>query len=95
MATEDRPGTGTVVSEGDPVLAPGHTLGTVTDKISALVLSRPYNYRWFLGFGVGFVGDGHDATDGRHPRRDPRPEEHPCHERYHQFQQAGRRLRQR
>ena len=38
-----------------PVLAPGHTFGTVTDKISALVLVRPYNWRWFLGMGIGFV----------------------------------------
>jgi Ni/Fe-hydrogenase subunit HybB-like protein len=38
-----------------PVLAPGHTYATVTDKISALVLVRPYNWRWFLGLGVGFV----------------------------------------
>jgi molybdopterin-containing oxidoreductase family membrane subunit len=38
-----------------PVIAPGHTFGTVTDKISALVLVRPYNWRWFLGMGVGFV----------------------------------------
>ena len=33
-----------------PVLAPGHTYGSVTDKISALVLIRPYNWRWFLGW---------------------------------------------
>jgi Ni/Fe-hydrogenase subunit HybB-like protein len=38
-----------------PVLAPGHTFGSVTDKISALVLVRPYNWRWFLGMGVGFI----------------------------------------
>ncbi len=38
-----------------PVLAPGYTYATVTDKISALVLVRPYNWRWFLGMGVGFV----------------------------------------
>jgi molybdopterin-containing oxidoreductase family membrane subunit len=38
-----------------PVLAPGHTFATVTDKISALVLVRPYNWRWFLGMGVGFL----------------------------------------
>jgi len=33
----------------------GHTFGTVTDKISALVLTRPYNWRWFLGFGISFA----------------------------------------
>ena len=40
---------------GAPVLEPGHTLGSVTDKISSLVLARPYNYRWITGFAVGFV----------------------------------------
>ena len=38
-----------------PTLAPGHTYGSVTEKISALVLVRPYNWRWLLGMGVGFV----------------------------------------
>ncbi|MBV8677481.1 MAG: polysulfide reductase NrfD, partial [Planctomycetaceae bacterium] len=37
-------------SDGDPVLAPGHTFASVTDKISSLVLVRPYNWRWVLGF---------------------------------------------
>ena len=37
-----------------PILAPGHTYATVTDKISALVLVRPYNWRWFLGMAIGF-----------------------------------------
>ena len=35
-----------------PVLAPGHTFGSVTDKISALVLVRPYNWRWVTGFAI-------------------------------------------
>ena len=38
-----------------PILGPGHTYASVTDKISALVLVRPYNWRWFLGMGIGFV----------------------------------------
>src|SRR5260370_445046 len=41
--------------EASPVLAPEHTYGSVTDKISALVLVRPYNWRWFLGMGIGFA----------------------------------------
>jgi molybdopterin-containing oxidoreductase family membrane subunit len=41
--------------EPSPVLAPGYTFGTVSDKISALVLVRPYNWRWFLGMGIGFA----------------------------------------
>ena len=44
-----------VVAATAPVLQPGHTLGSVTDKISSLVLARPYNYRWIAGFGVGFA----------------------------------------
>lgn len=36
-----------------PTLAPGHTYGTVTSKISSLVLLRPYNWRWAVGMGIG------------------------------------------
>lgn len=50
-------GNGNGNGEGvDPsVLAPGHTFATVTDKISALVLTRPFNWRWLLGFGFSLV----------------------------------------
>jgi Ni/Fe-hydrogenase subunit HybB-like protein len=37
------------------VLGPGHTFGSVTDKISAIVLTRPYNWRWFTGFAISFL----------------------------------------
>jgi Ni/Fe-hydrogenase subunit HybB-like protein len=37
-----------------PLLGPGHTLGSVTDKISALVLVRPYSRGWVLGFALAF-----------------------------------------
>ncbi len=49
MASETLKETG---GQGDGpvhVLAPGHTFGSVTDKISALVLVRPYNWRWVAG----------------------------------------------
>ena len=36
-----------------PILQPGYTLGTVTDKISGLVLSRPLNRRWLTGITIG------------------------------------------
>jgi Ni/Fe-hydrogenase subunit HybB-like protein len=36
-----------------PILGPEHTYASVTDKISSLVLVRPFNWRWFLGFGIG------------------------------------------
>src|SRR5262245_54775250 len=39
----------------DPILGPGHTYASVTDKISAIVLVRPYDRRWFLGMAIGFL----------------------------------------
>ena len=41
----DAPLTGT-----PPVIAPGHTFGSVTDKISSIVLSRRTSIGWYLGF---------------------------------------------
>src|SRR3954447_14975805 len=38
-----------------PVIEPGHTFATVTDKISSIVLTRPASNAWFLGFGVTFL----------------------------------------
>jgi molybdopterin-containing oxidoreductase family membrane subunit len=41
--------------EGSRFLAPGHNLGSVTDKIASIVLSNKTPISWFLGFGVGFA----------------------------------------
>jgi len=38
-----------------PVIAPGHTFGTVTDKISSIVLTRKTPIGWWLGFLVAFL----------------------------------------
>ena len=38
-----------------PIIAPGHTFGSVTDKISAIVLSRKTSLGWWLGFGFAFL----------------------------------------
>src|SRR5574342_788087 len=38
-----------------PVLEPGHTYGTVTDKISTMVLTRKTPRGWFIGVGIGFA----------------------------------------
>src|ERR1700690_1924766 len=38
-----------------PVIAPGYTFGTVTDKISSIVLTRPTSVGWFVGFGIAFL----------------------------------------
>jgi molybdopterin-containing oxidoreductase family membrane subunit len=37
-----------------PLVGPGHTFATVTDKISSLVLSRRTSRGWWLGFAVSF-----------------------------------------
>lgn len=38
-----------------PVLAPGHTYTSVTDKISAITLSRSMPRGWWIGFGLSFL----------------------------------------
>src|SRR6195256_2859959 len=38
-----------------PIIAPGHTFGSVTDKISAIVLSRKTTLGFWLGFGIAFM----------------------------------------
>jgi len=43
------------VDDRAPVIEPGHTFGTVTEKISAIVLTRPASNGWFLGFGIFFM----------------------------------------
>jgi len=38
-----------------PVIAPGHTFGTVTDKISAIVLTGRTPAGWLVGFGIALA----------------------------------------
>jgi len=38
-----------------PVIEPGHTFATVTDKISSIVLTRPTSVGWLIGFGIAFM----------------------------------------
>src|SRR5215470_15032518 len=38
-----------------PVLEPGYTYASVTDKISAITLSRGTPRGWWLGFGLAFL----------------------------------------
>jgi Ni/Fe-hydrogenase subunit HybB-like protein len=38
-----------------PVIAPGHTFGTVTDKISAIVLAKKTPIGWYAGFAAAFA----------------------------------------
>jgi molybdopterin-containing oxidoreductase family membrane subunit len=41
--------------EPQPVLAPGHTFASVTEKISSIVLARPTGTGWIIGFAVAFA----------------------------------------
>jgi molybdopterin-containing oxidoreductase family membrane subunit len=38
-----------------PVLKPGYTFGSVTDKISSIVLSKPTPKSWYIGFAIAFA----------------------------------------
>ncbi len=38
-----------------PVIAPGHSFGTITDKISAIVLTRRTPAGWLVGFGIALT----------------------------------------
>jgi len=38
-----------------PLISPGHTFGSVTDKISAIVLGRRTPAGWYIGFGAMFL----------------------------------------
>jgi molybdopterin-containing oxidoreductase family membrane subunit len=38
-----------------PVIGPGHTFRTVTEKISAIVLTKRHPIGWFISFGIGFL----------------------------------------
>src|SRR5437870_4169219 len=37
-----------------PVLGPGYTFGSVTDKISSIVLTRPTSFGWYVGVLIAF-----------------------------------------
>jgi len=59
MAVREPEGVGTVVAPGSDVLAPGHTYGSVTDKISAIVLTRGTGNKYKVGFATAvalFIG---------------------------------------
>src|ERR1700747_225750 len=43
------------VGKRAPVIEPGYTFATVTDKISSIVLTRPTSVEWLFGFGIAFL----------------------------------------
>jgi Ni/Fe-hydrogenase subunit HybB-like protein len=42
-------------SQNSPVIEPGHTYASVTDKISSIVLSRKQPKGWYFGFAIAFA----------------------------------------
>ncbi|MFN8005612.1 MAG: NrfD/PsrC family molybdoenzyme membrane anchor subunit [Terriglobia bacterium] len=42
-------------AENAPIITPGYTFGSVTDKISAVVLTHRTPRGWYFGFGIGFL----------------------------------------
>lgn len=44
----------TTLPETPPLIGPGHTFGSITDKISAIVQTRRTSRRWWIGFLVSF-----------------------------------------
>src|SRR5260370_37323264 len=37
------------------IIGPGYTFGSITEKISSIVLTRPSPRFWWVGFGISFV----------------------------------------
>jgi Ni/Fe-hydrogenase subunit HybB-like protein len=57
MVPEDRPAPSSdpnLAGTLTPVIAPGYTFGSVTDKISSIVLTRQTSLGWWLGFLAAF-----------------------------------------
>src|ERR1035438_8895542 len=54
MSVTQRPLNSPEIRHLDPVLAPGHTYASVTDKIASVVLTRPLGIGWLAGFTLAF-----------------------------------------
>src|SRR5207248_234543 len=54
MPVEHEQGLETQQADGAPIIGPGHTFASITDKISAITQGQPASRRWWLGFGVTF-----------------------------------------
>src|SRR5262245_11990882 len=46
---------GPAAADSAPVIEPGHTYATITDQISAIVLTGKTGVGWFIGFGIAFM----------------------------------------
>ena len=43
------------VEHGSPFIGPGYSYGSVTDKISSIVLTQRRRRGWWVGFAIAFV----------------------------------------
>lgn len=55
MVPPEHPQQSRTIDPGPRTIEPGHTYASVTDKISAIVLTRRTPRSWFVGFGVSFA----------------------------------------
>src|SRR5437899_9835645 len=55
LAPIEDPNAAVVGTGVPPVIAPGHTFGSVTDKISSIVLTRRAPLGWWIGFLIAFA----------------------------------------
>ena len=54
-ANQPEPGRSTAAPHTREIIRPGHTSASVTDQISAIVLTRRTPRGWYIGFGVAFL----------------------------------------
>src|SRR6266571_4252522 len=55
MALEPPPKESAEAQDSLPLIEPGHTFGSITDKISSIVLTGRTPRFWYVGFGLSFV----------------------------------------
>jgi Ni/Fe-hydrogenase subunit HybB-like protein len=55
QARQTPEGQGSLLRPSAPILAPGHTYASVTDHISAIVLTGRTPRGWYIGFGLAFA----------------------------------------
>jgi Ni/Fe-hydrogenase subunit HybB-like protein len=53
--TPPKPPPSSTPPDRPPVIEPGHTYATITDKISTIVLTGKTPRGWFIGFGISFL----------------------------------------
>jgi len=55
MALEPPPEESAEAQDSLPLIEPGHTFASITDKISSIVLTQRTPWFWYIGFGLSFI----------------------------------------